>query len=126
MIVYVAAENEIVKKGQLLADIDDGIGDTQVRETKATLESSKALLVMNLHLVRQKALYEHGYLSKDLFEKATSEYEQAQAAVKRDQAIHDRAVIIFNNKKIVAPDTGIVIAKVSSEGETVTSYAPAQ
>lgn len=117
-------ENEAVKKGQLLVEIDDGIGDTQVRETKALLDIARAdFAYATPHFERQKALFEKGYIAKDAYEKATADFERAKNAIDQTRAAYDRAVIIYNNKKIKAPDDGVVIEKVSSEGAMVSWYA---
>jgi len=59
-------ENDIVKKGQLLVEIDDGKGDTLVRSAQAELESAQAsLLYTEKHFERQKVLFEAGHISKD-------------------------------------------------------------
>lgn len=119
-------ENQQVKKGQLIAIIDDGRDDTEVRETEGQLKQAQHDLVYTTaHFARQKALFEVGQLAKDTFEKLTCELEDAKALVQTRQAQHDKAKLIFNNKKIKAPDDGIIIQKVSTEGETVTLASPA-
>lgn len=119
-------ENEFVKKGQLLVTIDDGKDDTDVRATKAVLASAKAYLdYYMLFYSRQKSLHEGHFISDNDFDKYTSELKRAQEDVNLRQAQFDQASLLFNRKKIVAPDDGIIVGKNSSEGETVTSYAPA-
>lgn len=119
-------ENDPVKKGDLIAIIDDGKGDTEVRETEGLLEQAKSdLEYQTAFFYRQKALYEAKQLSQDGFEKVTRDYKNAQAVVTARQAAHDRAKLIFNNKKIRAPEEGIILKKVSTEGETVTLASPA-
>jgi len=119
-------ENDPVKKGDLIAIIDDGIGDTDVRATAGALETAKANLEYLTNFYhRQKALYEAKQLSQDAFEKVTRDYKNSQANVISQQASHDKAKLIFYNKKIKAPENGIILKKVSTEGETVTLASPA-
>lgn len=119
-------ENEFVKKGQLLATIDDGKDDTDVRAAKATLESAKYYLTYyQAFFARQKALHDGRFISDNEFEKYVSELKRAEEDVNMRQAQYDQAFLLFNRKKITAPDAGIVVGKNSSEGETVTFYAPA-
>jgi len=119
-------ENDQVKKGDLIATIDDGIGDTDVRETAGLLEQAKAQLeYITSFYQRQKSLYEAEQLSQDGFEKITRDYKEILAQVQQRQAQHDKAKMIFNNKKIRAPENGIILDKVSTEGETVTLASPA-
>jgi HlyD family secretion protein len=119
-------ENETVTKGTLLAIIDDGKDDTEVRETEGLLKTAQqGLTYATEHYQRQKALFEAGQLSKDQFEKATRDYKDAQSLVQTRQAQHDKAKLTYKNKKILAPEDGIIIQKVSSKGETVTLASPA-
>jgi HlyD family secretion protein len=119
-------ENDPVKKGEIIALIDDGKEDTEVRETAGALEQAKADLVyQTAYYHRQKALYEAKQLSQDSFESITRDYINAKESVFLRQAQHDKAKLTFNNKKIRAPENGIILKKVSTEGETVTLASPA-
>lgn len=119
-------ENETVKKGTLLAIIDDGKDDTDVRQTEGQLKlAQQELVYATAYYNRQKIMFEAGQLAKDMFEKITRDYTNAKALVTVRQAQHDQAKLIFSNKKILAPEDGIIIQKVSTEGETVTLSSPA-
>lgn len=119
-------ENETVKKGALLAIIDDGKDDTEVRETEGLLKTAQqGLAYATEHYKRQKALFEAGQLAKDQFEKVTRDYQDTQSLVQTRQAQHDKAKLTYKNKRILAPEDGIIIQKVSSKGETVTLASPA-
>lgn len=119
-------ENQVVKKGDLLATIDDGKDDTDVRDTAGNLYQAQATLEFwEKHFERQKALYEAKQLSADTFERTMRDFHVAKGSVKVRQAQHDQAKLIFENKRILAPEDGIVIEKVSTEGETVTLASPA-
>lgn len=120
-----AEENDPVKKGQLLALIDDGKGDTLVKQAEAQLESAQARLTYAAaYFKRHEQLYHEKQISKDLYERITSEYQIAKAQADQAQAQLNEAQLQFNNKRITAPDDGLVIAKIASEGETVTLSAP--
>jgi HlyD family secretion protein len=119
-------ENQTVTKGTLLAIIDDGKDDTDVRQTEGQLKLAKQdLTYATAYYDRQKVIFESGQLSKDTFEKITRDFQNAKALVIVRQALHDQAKLIYNNKKILAPENGIIIQKVSTEGETVTLASPA-
>ncbi len=119
-------ENDTIKQGDLIAIIDDGKGDTEVREAEGLLEQAKSdLEYQTAFFYRQKALYEVKQLSQDGFDKVTRDYKNAQALVNARQAALDRAKLIFGNKKIKTPKDGIILKKVSTEGETVTLASPA-
>lgn len=119
-------ENDEVKKGQLIATIDDGKDDTEVREAKADWQKARAELTYQKEFYqRQKTLYANNHISKDDYQKALRDIESAQALVDQKKATYDFAVITYNNKEIKAPANGTVIEKVSTEGETVTLASPA-
>ncbi len=119
-------ENENVKKGQLIAIIDDGKGDTEVRAAEGALKASQSNLdYQKKYYDRQKALYEAKQLSQDNFDKVARDLENAKQDVYSRKADLDKAKLTFDNKRILAPDDGLIIAKVSAEGETVTLASPA-
>lgn len=116
-------ENAFVKKGQLLARVDDGYGDTQVRSTKAALAQSEAQLkYLKDHFARQKALHDDKFISDDDFEKVGKDLEQAVEQIKINKANLEYAETIFNKKKITAPEDGVIISRPCSEGEAVTNF----
>lgn len=119
-------ENEFVQKDQLLAIIDDGKDDTDVRATKAALEGAKIHLeYYKAFYKRQEILHDNRFISDNDFEKYTSELKRAEEDVNERKARYDQAALLFSRKRITAPEAGIVVGKNSSEGETVTFYAPA-
>jgi HlyD family secretion protein len=119
-------ENDLVKKGQLLAEIDDGKDDTLVRSAQGDLNAAQASLTYaQKYLDRQKILFEAGHISKDFFEQVTRDYQVAVATAATKKAAYDQALLLFNRKKITAPDDGLVITQNSSEGETVAITSPA-
>ena len=119
--IYVK-ENSVVKKGQLLAEIDDGKEDTGVRKAAGILERVKAKLEYETqHYKRQKQLYESKQISKDFFEQITRDYEQAQADVKTFEAELEQTTIEFNNKKIISPSEGIIVSVGITIGMRITT-----
>ena len=122
----IVEENELVKKGQLIAEIDDGKEDAEVRQTQAVWERAKAKLkYVEKFYQRQCILHERGHISDDAYQAALRDYEQAVADVAVGLGAYDKARIEFDNKSIKSPDDGLVISKVSREGETVTLASPA-
>lgn len=120
------AENDTVKKGQLIAEIDDGKEDTDVCRTKAEWERAQAILAYQEQFFnRQEQLYECNHISKDAYQQAIQNLKIAKADVDSRKASYDQAKLIYDNKFIKSPDDGIVIEKVSTEGETVTLASPA-
>lgn len=120
-----AEENQIVKKGQLLAVVDDGIGDTAVKQTAGTLAQAQAQLAYQKeYFAREKKLFDAGLISQDEFQQAQQSHDAAVANVAAQTAAHDQALLQFNNKKITSPINGIVITKHVSLREGVANFSP--
>jgi len=120
-----AKENQTVKKGQLLAKIDDGQGDTNVKREAGFVEQAKAdLIYKEAFYKRQKKLYENGHISLDTFQQAQTSYEAAQGALAAQKASYELWLMQFNNKKILSPIDGVIIKKNVSLREAVNNFAP--
>lgn len=127
-------ENETVEEGQLLAEIDTGFADTEVREALGAYERALAELeFQEATLKRKKGLFEEWFLSDVDLQEAKRNYLTALADVKTLQATYERKLIEFENNRIYAPSSGVVIhidmakgEKVSadSDGETLLSLVP--
>jgi HlyD family secretion protein len=103
-------ENDKVKKGQILAIIDNGKADTDVKQAAALLENYKAELTYQKNFYdRQKKLHQTQQISDDQFEQYTRDYLQAEANVKQAQASLEKNEIQYGNTRIKAPDDGIII-----------------
>lgn len=120
-----AEENQTVKKGQLLAVVDDGKADNIVKQTKGALEQAQAQLnYQTEYYAREKKLFDAGLISKDEFQQAQQSYDSAIAQVATQDAAHKQALLEFNNKKITSPIDGIVITKHVSLREGVANFSP--
>lgn len=128
--------NSRVKKGDLLAEIDPTQVQADYDQAKATLSSAKESLEsakMSYHLAqlnrdRYKDLYAKNYVSKSSLEEyelayvnAKSSLNSAESSVIQAQARLDSAKKDLSNTKIVAPYDGIVLTKLVSEGQSLTS-----
>lgn len=119
-------EGQAVKKGDILATIDDGIDDTEVREAQGALETAQqnACYLRNFY-ERQKKLYQADQIAKDSFEKTTRDYQNSLSAIITQQAVYDSALLRYNNKQIRSPEDGVILIKNSTEGEFVALTSPA-
>ncbi len=118
-------ENELVKKGQLLVEIDDGKDDFEVKETLSNLKREKSILTYQQSFYnRQKILYEKDHISKDRFEQVIRDMQVAQSNLDTALAIYNKIKLNYDNKWIRAPESGLVIGKIGTEGETVTLSSP--
>ena len=116
-------ENEQVKKGQLIAVLDNGKGDTDVKRTAGLVKASKAnLAYQEAFYKRQRLMFEKGNISKNDLDLAESQYGRTAGQLEERQAAHEKAVIDYQNTRILSPIDGVVIKKNVSLGEGVSSF----
>ena len=133
--IYVDYNSE-VKKGDLMAVIDQTQILASLEEARASLSSAtenlssskKAYELAKRNYERYKVLYDKNYVSKvDLesyelaYVNAKSSLNAAQASVVRAQANVDSAEKNLSNTKIVSPIDGVVLTRKVSEGQTITA-----
>lgn len=127
---------DTVKKGQLLAEIDPVLQENALKKAQASIASVKAQLQANKALIVQ---YRQDFVRQQAMAKAdavsTADLQQAQAQLATTMADHDvleaqlaQANIELDTAKanlgytrITAPMSGVVIAVVTKEGQTVVS-----
>lgn len=114
--------NDVVKAGQLIAEMDKVTLQAELESSQAQLESSKTEYEYQMkNYTRTKTLYEKELVSDSeydeayyLYEKARNAYEQAKAAiikVKRN----------LGYATITSPIDGVVISRAVEEGQTVAA-----
>jgi len=133
--IYVDYNSE-VKKGDLMAVIDQTQILASLEEARASLSSAKQSLasatkayeLAKLNYQRYKELYKKEYVSKVALEEyelayvnAQSSLNSAQASVVRAQANVDTAEKNLSNTQIVSPIDGVVLTRKVSEGQTITA-----
>jgi len=115
-------DNDFVKKDQVLAELDNGIGYSAVKKAKATLYQAKAVTkYLEAFYSRQKILYESGQLAKDMFEQYTKDYESSQAQVLQSEAELEIQQQIYDNLFIKSPVDGVIIARKIDLGQMITA-----
>lgn len=133
--IYVDYNSE-VKKGDLMAVIDQTQILASLDEARASLSSAKENLssakkayeLAKRNYERYQVLFDKNYVSKvDLesyelaYVNAKSALNAAQASVVRAQANVDTAEKNLSNTKIVSPIDGVVLTRKVSEGQTITA-----
>jgi len=117
-----ADDNDKVKKGQILAVLDNGIGDSAVKKMRSTLHEQQARLeYQELFFKRQQNLYEAKQISQDTYEKEVRDLHVARSRVHQTKAELELQEKSYNNLFITSPDDGIVIARQVDIGQMVTS-----
>ena len=128
--------NTPVKKGDLLALIDPTQIQADYDQAEASLSSAKESLesakmaynLATLNRDRYRDLFAKDYVSKSSLEEyelayvnAKSSLNSAESAVIQSQARLDSAKKDLDNTRIVAPYDGVVLTKIVSEGQSLTS-----
>lgn len=114
--------NSVVRKGQLLAEIDQSLLLAQLSQINANLQQAKSnLTYQQSNFSRQKQLYEAGAISRADYEAALNQYEVAQDNVKGITAQISSANTNLSYTKIFSPIDGTVLLRNVAEGQTVAA-----
>lgn len=128
--------NSVVKKGQVIAELDKSNLISELNSAKANLEQAKASLAsaesslsyQAANFRRNKTLYQKGLISGNDYESARLSYQTALANVSsaRDQVAAAReqvkkAQTNLGYATITSPIDGIVLSKSVEEGQTVAA-----
>lgn len=114
--------NSHVKKGQLLAKIDETALLAQVDQTAAQVASAKAELVYQQATYdRTKALYDKQLVSKADFDQAQYNLSKAEASYKSSESEHQRSLTNLSYASIYSPIDGVVLNRAVDEGQTVAA-----
>jgi len=134
------SEGDIVKKGQLIYEIDSKEIESAERQVDLAISQARLALQMNknqynnilTNLARHKRLYRKNMVSKyelenlqlaakNLKDMVTIAEEQVnQAMAKKEEVLNQ-----YNYLKIKAPNTGVIVAKKLNEGEMAIPGMPA-
>lgn len=115
-------EHTQVTKGQLLAIINTGRGDTDIRETKATVDKAEAHhIYLNNHFKRAEQLYKKGLLTQDDYERKEYELKRAKAECDAAHIAYERATMAYENTHIVSPVSGTIVSVGVTEGMRVST-----
>lgn len=114
--------NSVVKKGQLLAQIDQSLFIAQVQQTTANLQLAKNnLSYQQSNFNRQNELYKAGGISRADFETAKNLYEVARDNVNSVAAQLKSVQKNLSFTDIFSPIDGTVLSRKVSEGQTVAA-----
>lgn len=114
--------NSIVKKGQLLAELDKTPLLAQLATAKADLESAaSALTYQEANYIRLKVLYDKKAISETDYEMALYQYSNAKANYARSGSEVDRAKTNLGYAAIYSPIDGVVLNRAVDEGQTVAA-----
>lgn len=114
--------NSIVKKGQLLAELDKTILNAQVQQIVANIQQAQSQLTyQQSNYDRQSQLYNVGAISKAELETAQNSYKVAQANLQSVRSQLQAAQKNLSLANIYSPIDGTVLSRNVSEGQTVAA-----
>lgn len=114
--------NSVVKKGQVIAELDKTNLISELNTAKANLNSAQSTLnYQRDNYQRYRTLYNKGLISADNFESARLSYEQARQQVLQAQENVHRAQTNLGYATITSPIDGVVLSKSVEEGQTVAA-----
>ena len=114
--------NSVVKKGQVIAELDRTNLISELNAQKASLASAQSSLnYQQSNFERYKTLYDKGLVSADEFESARLQYEQAKQQVAQSRESVQRAQTNLGYATITSPIDGVVLSKAVEEGQTVAA-----
>ena len=114
--------NSVVKKGQVIAELDKTNLISEVNTAKASLSNAQSQLTyQKANYQRYKALYDKGLVSADEYETALLSYQQAQDAVTQQRESLQQAQTNLGYATITSPVDGVVLSREVEEGQTVAS-----
>ncbi|BDU68361.1 hypothetical protein GETHOR_04620 [Geothrix oryzae] len=114
--------NSIVKKGQLIAQIDPTIWETQLKDAEAGMDRAKASMDdARRQYERAKRLAAEKLLADQDLEAKQVAYQTAVASYENAKASLERAKANLGYCNITAPVDGVVISRLADVGQTVAA-----
>jgi HlyD family secretion protein len=114
--------NSLVKKGEVIAEIDPSTYEAAVEQARANLANAKANLeLQQVEADRSAELFTNKLISGSDYDTAIATLHEAEAMVQLDQASLDNANANLGYCKIRSPVDGIVISRAVNLGQTVAS-----
>lgn len=114
--------NTVVTKGQLIAEIEKTLLQSDLTSAEANVESARLTYEYNLvNYNRDKALHDKQLISDYEFQTSKKELEVSKTAYDKAKADKVRAAKNLNYAEIYSPIDGIVISREVEVGQTVVS-----
>ena len=114
--------NDVVKAGQLIAEMDKVNLKAELASAQAQLASSKSEYdYQQKNYARSKVLFDKKLISDSDYETATYNYEKSKAAYEQSQASMVKVNRNLEYATITSPIDGVVINRAVEEGQTVAA-----
>ena len=114
--------NSVVKKGQVIAELDRTNLTSELKTAQANLSSAQSSLdYEQSNYNRYKTLYDKGLVSADEYESARLAFLKAREQVNTSRESVRKAQTNLGYATITSPIDGIVLSKSVEEGQTVAA-----
>lgn len=114
--------NTVVKKGQVIAELDRTNLISELNTAKANLSSAQSTAAYELsNYNRYKTLYDKGLVSADEYESALLSYQKAKEQVNTSRESVQKAQTNLGYATITSPIDGVILSKAVEEGQTVAA-----
>ena len=114
--------NSVVKKGQVIAELDKTNLISELNTAKANLASAQSTLnYEESNYNRYKTLYDKGLVSADEYESARLSFDKARQQVSTSRESVQKAQTNLGYATITSPIDGVVLSKAVEEGQTVAA-----
>ncbi len=114
--------NSVVKKGQVIAELDRTNLTSELNRAKAELTSAQSTLSYETaNFQRYQTLFNKGLVSANDYESAKLSYEKARQTVNSARESVQKAQTNLGYATITSPIDGVVLSKSVEEGQTVAA-----
>ncbi len=114
--------NSQVKKGELLAQIDETPLLAQLEQSKSTVDQAEAQLkYQKATYDRYKVMIEKKLIAQSDFDLAEYNYKNALSSLNNAKSMYDRNKINLSYAKIYSPIDGVILNRAVDEGQTVAA-----
>jgi HlyD family secretion protein len=114
--------NDNVRKGQLLAKLDETPLKTQLEQSQSQVDQAKAQLTFQeATFNRLKPLYEKQLIAQTDYDQALYNYENSKASLSNAKSAYARSKVNLDYATITSPIDGVVLNRAVEEGQTVAA-----
>ena len=114
--------NSVVKKGEVIAELDKTTLEADLASSSATLQSNKTQYeYQEKNFLRIKGLHEKKMVSDTDYETAEYQYNKAKSSYEKSQSDITKARQNLEYATIYSPIDGVVIDRAVEEGQTVAA-----
>ena len=114
--------NSVVKKGQVIAELDKTNLISELNRAKADLSSAQSTLnYETANFKRYQTLFDKGLVSANDYENARLTYDKARQTVASSRENVQKAQTNLGYATITSPIDGVVLSKSVEEGQTVAA-----